>query len=199
MIADNKYPYGWEPDGPDKSFFTFAVILSLIAIGILIVTFAACRTTKTSEQKQYEATQKELITLQALRTKYPCDTSSRIVNVTDTAIIFTADTSYVPRLQAGQVDTVYITRYKTITHNVDHIIKVIDMAALQASRDSAVQSMYLFNQCAEGVAPIDRENTKLKQQVASLGKWRTGVLIGIVIATIAGLCTVVFAIKKIVP
>lgn len=172
-------------------FILFLSIATLLLCALVF--FIGCRTSKTPEQKQYEATQKELAALRALRSRFPCDTVTRTVQIRDTAIIFTTDTSYIPRLQIGQMDTVVITKYKTVTHNVDHIIKVIDMAALQASRDSAAQSMYLFNQCAEGVAPVVKENTALKAEVKE-GRQRRLVLLSALVIIAA--VNIVSLVKK---
>lgn len=202
MIPTNtKMPKGYNPDDPDDRYLAFAITVFVIIVFFLISAFLfGCRTTKTPEQKQYETTQKELIALQTLRAKYPCDTSTKVITVRDTAVIFTTDTSYIPRspILPGSTDTILITNYKTITKNVDHYISVIDNAALASARDSAAQSMYLFAQCTKEVAPVVKENTDLKAQVTSLKKWKTGVLIGLGMLVIMGLIAILIKVKKVI-
>lgn len=161
----------------DEAPISFILFLSLVVIFIAILTMYGCRTSK--EQKQIDATNRELAALQALRLKYPCDTATQYITIRDTAVIFTTDTSYIPRSdKPGSKDTVYITRYKTITHNVEKIVKVVDQAAIQAARDSLWIATNLFSNCTKEVAPIVAQNTALKSEVAGLAKWRAGVLIG---------------------
>jgi hypothetical protein len=170
-----------------KSVFGKIALSYATAICFSLFYLISCTATKSAEQKQYEATQKELTQLQALRLKYPCDTSTQYIHIRDTSIQIKRDTQFVDisaKKAIGDPGRVYITETKTITHNVDRVVKVVDQAALKASRDSANQSMYLFTQCAEGVAPVVKENTALKQQLSKALKWRTGALLGFAILAI---------------